>query len=620
MNLLYQSAFLKALGWALLNSLWQMALLWLVCMALTRNGKKLLSRQRHTIALLSLTGGSLWFLTTLVVNLYKAASGPQLITLYITDNEPAYTATSWPGSITQWLEPALPFLSLVYLLAAAFLFIRFYFQYRHTQQLFTTGLQKADPEWRIFLQQAVQQMSIKKNVQIWLSSLVDTPVTLGFFKPVILLPIAAVNHLSIKQAEAIILHELNHIRRNDYLVNLLIACVDVILFFNPFARQLTGIIRKERENCCDDMVLQFCYEPHSYARALLTLEQNRIDSNTLSLAATGKDKYFLLNRVKRILGKETVSNPFNQKLVAYLLSALLIAFIGWYNPARTRENVIIKKLDAVRIQTAATETAQNFNTPPAPDFRVSPAASITKDISDEKPRKGTCPEQKDIYQKLEQIIDLAADAKLVALSELASEVPQQMAGFVNNIEVADYSLPENNPAPQPPAPQQVYPYVPGTSFYFQAVEDTTLPKKYVMTVTDIKAKEAMEKSMQALEQVNWKSLEMTLKAQGMKVNVEQIHREIEKALVQIDWKKLNEETNNALDEANDEIQKLQDEFVVKIGNYQRNRTVHQERLKQAQQQILMDRLQQREQIRKMEQEKKKTCTKPVIRKKKIVQI
>jgi beta-lactamase regulating signal transducer with metallopeptidase domain len=193
MNLLYQSAFLKALGWALLSSLWQMALLWLVYMALTMNGKKLLSRQRHAIALLSLTGGSLWFLITLVVNLYKAASGPQVITLYVTENDLASATSSWPGVITQWFEPALPFLSLAYLLAAAFLFIRFYFQYRHTQRLFTTGLQKADPEWRIFLQQAVQQMSIKKNVQIWLSSLVDTPVTLGVLKPVILLPIAAVN-------------------------------------------------------------------------------------------------------------------------------------------------------------------------------------------------------------------------------------------------------------------------------------------------------------------------------------------------------------------------------------------------------------------------------------------
>src|SRR3954470_23698971 len=128
MNLLYQSAFLKALGWALLNSLWQMALLWLGYAGLTMNGKKLLSRQRHAIALLSLAGGSLWFLVTLVVNVYKAASGPQVITLYVTENDPAINNTL-RGIISQWFEPALPFLSLAYLAAAAFLFVRFYLQY-----------------------------------------------------------------------------------------------------------------------------------------------------------------------------------------------------------------------------------------------------------------------------------------------------------------------------------------------------------------------------------------------------------------------------------------------------------------------------------------------------------
>ncbi|THU34823.1 hypothetical protein FAM09_22780 [Niastella caeni] len=624
MNLLYQSAFLKALGWALLNSLWQMALLWLVYVALTMNGKKLLSRQRHAIALLSLAGGSLWFLITLIINLYKAANGQQVITLYVSDNTPVYT-TSWPGIITHWFEPALPFLSIAYMLAAAFLFIRFYFQYRHTQQLFTIGLQKANPEWRIFLQQAVQHIGIKKKVQIWLSSLVDTPVTLGIFKPVILLPIAAVNHLSIKQAEAIILHELNHIRRNDYLINLLIACVDVILFFNPFVRLLTGIIRKERENCCDDLVLQFCYEPHSYARALLTLEQNRTDSSALALAATGKDKHFLLNRVKRILGKEPVYNPFNQKLIAYLLSALLIAFIGWYNPARTRDNLIIKKLDAVSTPTAAIETVQtSFSTPSIPDNREKAPVAFIAVTADEKSAEGTCtpcPEQKDPFEKLEQLIELTTDVKLAALSNQFEALPEQLAGFVNNVEMADdYSLPENNPASQPPMPQQVFPYVPGTSFYFQAVEDTSLPKKYVMTITDIKAKEAMEKSMQALQKVNWKKLELSLKQQGMKINMEQIQQEIEKALQQVDWKKVNEETENALEEAQEQIQQVQQAFVVRLGAHQRERTLQQERLKQAQQQILMDRIQQHELLKNLEREKKKECTTTPTRKKKIVVI
>jgi len=608
MNFLYQSAFLKALGWALLNSLWQMALLWLVYMGLTMNGKKLLSRQRHAIALLSLAGGSAWFLVTLIINLYKAASGPQVITVYV-ENASDPFAGSIPGLIAHWFEPALPFLSLAYLLAAAFLFVRFYFQYRHTQQLFTTGLQKADPEWRIFLQQAVQQMSIKKKVQIWLSSMVDTPVTFGIFKPVILLPIAAVNHLSMKQAEAIILHELNHIRRNDYLVNLLIACVDVVLFFNPFARLLTGIIRKERENCCDDLVLQFCYEPQSYARALLTLEQNRIDTGALALAATGKDKYFLLNRVKRILGNEPVSNPFSQKLVAYLFSTLLIAFIGWYNPG----NIIIKKLDAVKAQPLATiETAQTFITPAVTKTTVNGPGSFTNtgEAEDSATPQNNCPEQKDPYKKLEQLIELNAEARLAALNKHIDELSEETAGFVNNAEAMDYSLPENTPAAQLPIAQQVYPYVPGSSFYFQPLEDTTLPKKYVMTVDDIKAKEAMEKSMQALQQLNWQKLEMVLKAQGMKVNIEQVQQEMAKAMQQVDWKKLNEESNQVMAEAREQAEKMQqDAFVVRLGNFQHDRTIQQERIKKAQQQILIDRLAQRELLKKLEDEKKKeACT------------
>lgn len=623
MTLLYQSAFLKALGWALLNSLWQMALLWLVYVGLTMNGKKLLSRQRHAIALLSLAGGSVWFLVTLVVNLYKAASGPQVITLYVTENDPALTNSTLPGIVSHWFEPALPFLSLAYLAAAVFLFIRFYIQYRHTQQLFTTGLQKADVEWRLFLKDAVQHLGIKKKVQIWLSSLVDTPVTLGIFKPVILLPIAAVNHLSLKQAEAIILHELNHIRRNDYLVNLLIACVDVILFFNPFARLLTGIIKKERENCCDDMVLQFRYEPQTYARALLSLEQNRAGSNMLALAATGKDKFFLLNRVKRILGNEPVSNPFNQKLIAYLLCSLLIALIGWYNPG----NLIIKKLDAVREQTPVVETVQTFETPPPVNKLVTVTVSsiINKEPAKKHP-KNTCPEQKeqkeqkDPYKKLEQLIELTADAKLAALSNQMNAIPQQVAGFVNEVEAADYSMPEGAPAPQPALPpaQTVFPYVPGSSFYFQTIEDTTLPKKYVLTEADVKAKAALEKSMQALQQVNWKKLEGALKAQGMKVNIAQIQLEIQKAMQQVDWKKLNAETENALQEAQNQMEKMQQAYSVQLGNYQRVRTERAERIKLAQQKILMERLQQREDLRKMEEDRK--CKQAAAKKKKIVQI
>jgi hypothetical protein len=401
--------------------------------------------------------------------------------------------------------------------------------------------------------------------------------------------------------------------------------VDVILFFNPFARQLTGIIRKERENCCDDMVLQFCYEPHSYATALLKLEQSRIHTNELTLAATGKDKHFLLNRVKRILGTEPESTPFNQKMIAYLLSALLIAFIGWYNPG----NLIVKKLVAVREPMPVIEAVQTFATPPADDLVKE--AVVENDEPAEQPKKETgCPGQKDPYKKLEQLIELTTDARLAALSKQLDAMPEQMAGFVNEVEALDYTLAEGTPVllslPLPPA-QQVFPYVPGASFYFQAVEDTSLPKKYVMTDADVKAKAALEKSMEALQQVDWKKLEGALKAQGMKVNIDQIQLEIQKAMLQVDWKKLNAESQNALDDASQEIEKMQQTYAVRVGNFQRAQTVRAERLKLAQQKILMDRLQQHEALKQMEEDKmkaeedmKKERSKHPVKRKRIVQI
>jgi beta-lactamase regulating signal transducer with metallopeptidase domain len=615
MNLLNQSAFLKALGWSLLDSLWQMGLLWLVYVVLTANGRKLLSRQRHTIALLSLAGGSLWFLVTLVINFYKAAIGPEVITVVISGHDLSHMQPS-PA---RWFEPALPWLSLAYLGAIGILFIRFYRQYRHTQRLFTEGLKRTDPEWRAFLQEVAGRLGIKKKVQIWLSSVIDTPVTLGFLKPVILLPIAAVNHLSLPQAEAIILHELNHIRRNDYLVNLLIACVDVLFFFNPFSKLLTATIRKEREHCCDDLVLQFRYDAQAYARALLNLEQNRASTGALVVAATGKDKQLLLNRVKRILGKEPVCTPVNHKLVAYLLIALMIGFIGWYNPGK----VIVKKIETARAQAANTEVNYAFATQTtegiqAPEVPAVPRPKLTPDIcAPQKPE----PVRKDPFEKLEQLIELTTDARLAALDNDMENMTTQMVTFVDNAEPINFSVPDiqthvvvtTSPAPA------LFPYVPGNSFLYQPMEDTTLPKKYVMTAGDQKAKEAMEKALKALKQINWQKLGSDLKAQGQKLDMAKVQRELEKAMQEMDWSKINAEVQQAND-MTDELVKQGDDYIVLLNHYQKERSMRQEKLKQAQQQILMDRLEHHEHLKKMEEDRKKECDKRAIKKKKIVQI
>ncbi|HZH96883.1 MAG TPA: M56 family metallopeptidase, partial [Flavisolibacter sp.] len=152
---------------------------------------------------------------------------------------------------------------------------------------------------RLFVEKIGRHVGIKKRVPVYLSQLVSSPVTIGFFKPVILLPISIVSNLSVRQVEAILLHELAHIRRHDYLVNLLLTAVHVLLYFNPFVKCFLKKIELERENCCDELVLQFGYDKIGYATALLELEKG---SHKISLAMGAASKNHLLQRIETIVG------------------------------------------------------------------------------------------------------------------------------------------------------------------------------------------------------------------------------------------------------------------------------------------------------------------------------
>ncbi|MBO9563354.1 MAG: M56 family metallopeptidase [Niastella sp.] len=625
MNLVNQSAFLKALGWSLLDSLWQMGALWLIYVLLTANGRRFNARQRHTLALLSLAGGSGWFLTTLIINFYKAAAAPEMITLVVNAGENLPAVKS---GMSTFLEPVLPFLSVAYLLITAGLFFRFYHQYRSTRRLFHQGLQKANPELRVFLQQAVQHMSIHRKVNIWLSSLVDTPLTIGFWKPIILLPIAAVNNLSIEQTEAIILHELNHIRRNDYLVNLLIACTDIILFFNPFAQLFSGVIRREREHSCDDMVLQFRYDASQYARALLTLEQNRaIGSPALAVAATGNNT-LLLNRVKRMLTKEPVTIALNQKLVAWLLSAFLIGFIGWYNPGRAIVTTI-KETAVTAPENPVVEFAANISTPALPAPAASPKAApkaqaVADDFAAVQVHDGQ-EEQTDL-DPLADLDEMDADDhsnlrhELVQFASQQRPIVQNMVSFVQTKEMRDYSMQAAKEALASVGSINTHPFVPGNSFIVQILEDTLLPKKYTMTQAEKEARESLDKALMALKQIDWQKLEKGLKATGEStVDIEQLQNEIRKALKEVDWKKVNKETEAAIAEARREMAEEQAALRVQMERYNQARQEKQEKQQQVQYQILMDRLGENQKATTCETEKKATQAKTA-KKKKIVVI
>lgn len=130
------------------------------------------------------------------------------------------------------------------------------------------------------------------------------PTVIGWSKPVILLPATALSGLSAQQLEALLAHELAHVRRNDYVINLLQALIETLLFDHPAVWWLSRRIRIEREHCCDDLAVQVCGDELSYAKALVALEELRGPRMTLAVSAAGGS---LLGRIKRLVTRPTTT-------------------------------------------------------------------------------------------------------------------------------------------------------------------------------------------------------------------------------------------------------------------------------------------------------------------------
>ena len=308
---LNQFFFLQAVGWAILHSFWQSGLLWLLYKAITAGNEKVSAAFKYNVSLSCLAGSLLWFIFTAADQYVSLQNGAILGAGFFVFNQLLPVPS----------QNMLTFLSFTYLMLLAFYVIQFGRQYISLHSFRNSQLSKAPVEMRLFTQQAAFRLGIKKDVGLWLSEKVDAPFVTGFFKPVILLPFSLLNHLTTAQAEAVILHELAHVKRNDYLINIFQLVAEKLLFFSPFARLLSDAAKAERENCCDDWVLNFRFNQHEYAHALLQVEQLRNQQLILAMNATsGKKK--LLKRIKRIFAAEPaagINNVQRAKLITVAL-------------------------------------------------------------------------------------------------------------------------------------------------------------------------------------------------------------------------------------------------------------------------------------------------------------
>lgn len=317
-----------SLGWAILHSLWQGALvyvaLWIV-LALFPN-----MQAKHKYALVY--GGLMLLFGSFAVNFYQEWSQLQLAVVKITEstgsisNSKTLFASTLPqhtsglSSFIVGIESILPLLVVLYALGITVLSIRLTINILNVKHLRSQGIETPSLSVVKMLDSLLSTQAITKKVAIYISNKIDVPATIGFLKPIILLPVASINNLSTEELEAILIHELAHIKRNDYLMNIIQTVAETILFFNPFAWLISAQIRKEREYCCDDEVLIHTHYPIPYAKALANLETYR--KQQLAMAASGNSGP-LFNRIKRIV--EMKKQPINYGYLGLCL--LLVAGI-----------------------------------------------------------------------------------------------------------------------------------------------------------------------------------------------------------------------------------------------------------------------------------------------------
>jgi beta-lactamase regulating signal transducer with metallopeptidase domain len=231
------------------------------------------------------------------------------------------TYASWPGVLQDW---ALPIWSFGVLLFSA----RLIFGYRHAFLLRRRGNPAGAAVIEIVMRLA-RVMDVRRPIRVLMSTMTDTPSVVGWLRPVILLPAATLMGLTSLQLEAILAHEIGHIKRYDYLVNMLQMLAETLLFYHPAVWWTSKRIRVEREMCCDDLAVRFSGNALRYARALTRLEKLRLTTPGVAMASTGGPLLYRIQRVAGVGAKEYGTSRL-PVVLAIALGVLCVALnVSW---------------------------------------------------------------------------------------------------------------------------------------------------------------------------------------------------------------------------------------------------------------------------------------------------
>jgi beta-lactamase regulating signal transducer with metallopeptidase domain len=331
----------ESLGWTLIHFCWQAAA---IAIAYKVADTILSSARSHVRYLVALAALLAMFLSAAATLTYEETRIRQTATTPSTaqplvDSVLATFASAPAASIPATFDPsvpatshpfnlvaALPWLDALWMLGVLALSLRTIGGWLLIQRLRTTAVANIPPDLAATFLRLSRRIGLKRSIDLRLSAHIASPVAIGIFRSLVLLPVSALTTLSPDQLEAVLAHELAHIRRADYLWNLLQTVIETLFFFHPAVWWIGSNLRQQRELCCDDIAVASCADPLTYATALLLLEEQRSAQLHLAMALDGNQPRFTLrSRIARILGDTTQPRQSNAPVsFAAVCGALLL--------------------------------------------------------------------------------------------------------------------------------------------------------------------------------------------------------------------------------------------------------------------------------------------------------
>lgn len=302
------------LGWTLLHSLWQLALVAILVNLILRILPAKWSGLRYTILLFSLvaslsisiiTFGRYWsnqrVHQTYLIKMNDGIGSETIFGPFATESNFSWSELWYQFCLK--MEALLPFITIFWMLGLLCCFVYFLFGLWQLYFLSQKGISPPSTTWQRQFDGLCQKMGISESVDLFISNQVKGPITYRMFKPVILVPVSLFTGLTVPQIEAVLLHELAHIRRYDFIVNIFQGMIEILFFYHPAIWWISGKIREEREHCCDDLVLSLQNDPFTYADALTQLQINHfLLKKNLAMSAKHNHSVFS-KRIFRLFGK-----------------------------------------------------------------------------------------------------------------------------------------------------------------------------------------------------------------------------------------------------------------------------------------------------------------------------